>query len=76
MSDAASQILTEDDLLKITQFESRGHLERCLTEQRIPYFRGRGGIIWTTLHLVESAKLSNRPVQSAAASAPTSFDEF
>ena len=41
-------IVTEQDLMAATQFKQRGQLERALVAQRVRFFRGKGGCIWTT----------------------------
>lgn len=57
----------EPELLAATGYEHRGHLERWLRENRVPYFRGRRGALFTTTRLLESAKL---PQADGPASAP------
>jgi hypothetical protein len=41
-------IISEDELLKITGYKTRGRLALCLRHQSIPYFIGKQGQIWTT----------------------------
>lgn len=48
-------ILFIDDLKAITQLEKPGDIERTLVAQGIKIFRGRRGVIWTTLALVNAA---------------------
>lgn len=60
-------IIREPELLAATGYEHRGHLERWLRENRVPYFRGRAGVIFTTARLLDSAKL---PQADGPASAP------
>lgn len=47
-------LLEHDDLQRLTRYQRQSDIERCLTEQGIRYFYGRGGI-WTTLDLVNAA---------------------
>lgn len=49
-------VLTTEDLLQVTEYESVGALRRSLEEQHIQYFLGKGGKPWTTIGLIESAK--------------------
>lgn len=46
MSDA----LTFEDLQNITGYRQAGDVERCLRDQKIKYFWGKGGKPWTTMH--------------------------
>jgi hypothetical protein len=41
-------ILSEKDLMTVTGYKKRSLLERCLRSQKIKFFYGRGGQIWTT----------------------------
>lgn len=50
-------IITEDDLMAATEYTTRGRLESHLRDNHIPFFRGRDGRLWTTLGLIESARL-------------------
>ena len=52
-----ANIIREPELMAATGYEHRGHLERWLRENRVPYFRGRRGALFTTARLLESAKL-------------------
>lgn len=52
-----ANIIHEPELMAATGYERRGHLERWLRENRVPYFRGRAGVIFTTARLLDSAKL-------------------
>lgn len=52
-----ANIIREPELMAATGYEHRGHLERWLRENRVPYFRGRAGVIFTTARLLDSAKL-------------------
>lgn len=44
-----SPILYEEDLMRATGYQRRADLERHLQDARIPYQRGKGGRIWTTV---------------------------
>jgi len=48
-------ILRLPDLAEITGYTRAGDVERCLREQGIKVFRGKGGAPWTTLALVNAA---------------------
>lgn len=52
-----SSIIREPELLAATGYDHRGHLERWLRDNRVPYFRGRAGVIFTTARLLESVHL-------------------
>lgn len=41
-------ILPENELMAATGYTRRKDLMMCLIKQRIPYFLGKGGRIWTT----------------------------
>ena len=43
------------DLQQITGYERMADIERCLRDQGIRYFRGRHGVLWTTVGLIEAA---------------------
>ncbi len=43
------------DLQQLTGYERMADVERCLRDQGIRYFRGRHGVLWTTLGLIEAA---------------------
>lgn len=47
-------VLLTADLQAITQYTRISDVRRCLDEQGIRYFWGRGGI-WTTIDLVNAA---------------------
>ena len=49
-------ILTTSDLKAITAYERVGDIRRCLEKQGIRYFWCKDGV-WTTLGLIEAAKL-------------------
>ena len=61
-----ANIIREPELLAATGYEHRGHLERWLRENRVPYFRGRAGVIFTTARLLDSAKLPQAGAPDAA----------
>jgi hypothetical protein len=48
-------ILTCDDLLRATGYRHPGDLARSLTRQGIKFFYGKGGIVWTTVNLIDAA---------------------
>lgn len=48
------RILSFDDLQRITQYQRRSDVERCLRDQGIPLFYGRRGL-WTTVELINQA---------------------
>lgn len=50
----ASNVLTFDDLKRITGYARRADVERTLSEQGIRIFRGRTGP-WTTVELINQA---------------------
>ena len=41
-------IVTEEQLLQVTDYHQRGRLSRCLKTQGIRFFKGKDGRIWTT----------------------------
>lgn len=61
-----ANIIHEPELMAATGYEHRGHLERWLRENRVPYFRGRAGVIFTTARLLDSAKLPQAGAPDAA----------
>lgn len=61
-------IIGEPELMAATGYEHRGHLERWLRENRVPYFRGRAGVIFTTARLLDSAKLPQAGTDDTAQS--------
>jgi hypothetical protein len=48
------RILSFQDLQRITQYQRRSDVERCLRNQGIRWFYGRRGL-WTTVELVNQA---------------------
>lgn len=52
-----SQLVSEADLLDSTGYAHRGHLENWLRDNRIEYWRGKDGKLFTTVGLMEAAKL-------------------
>lgn len=44
-----------DDLRQVLGYERMADVERCLRDQGIRYFRGRNGVLWTTVGLIEAA---------------------
>jgi hypothetical protein len=50
----ASNVLTFEDLKRITGYARRADVERTLREQGVRLFRGRTGP-WTTLELINQA---------------------
>ena len=51
-----TQLLTEAELKEWTSYKHQGDLEKFLQEHRIPYFRGKGGKLLTTLGLIENSQ--------------------
>ena len=49
--------VSQDELAEQTGFKRQGDLERHLREEGIQFFRGKGNKIWTTIGLIEAAKL-------------------
>lgn len=47
-------VLTTDDLKKITSYERAGDVEQCLKKQGIRFFLGKNGP-WTTIDLINAA---------------------
>lgn len=43
-----SALIHEEELLQVTGFKNRAHLERCLRDQGVKLFHGKGGRIFTT----------------------------
>lgn len=54
-------ILYEEDLLKASGYTRRADLERHLKDSRIPYQRGKGGRIWTTVLATLQPQGHDRP---------------
>ena len=50
-----SALLTCEDLLRVTGYQHVGDLARSLSKQNIRFFYGKGGVIWTTVNLVDAA---------------------
>lgn len=48
-------LVSTSRLLEITGYKTVGDMERCLTEQGIRLFRGKGGMVWTTMELINQA---------------------
>lgn len=42
-------IISEKDLMTVTGYKKRSLLEKCLRKQKVRFFYGQGGQIWTTL---------------------------
>lgn len=61
-------VLLEEDLLAMTGYESVGWLERWLNEQRIKFFRGKDGRIFTTIALLERRVLDDTVRSSSVSS--------
>lgn len=65
-------ILLLPELQQILGYERQGDVERCLREQGIRYFRGKGGAPWTTIDLINMAgglKAANQPDEPYSAEA-------
>lgn len=65
----AGGVLTCADLLRATGYDRVGDLRRSLDAQRVRYFLGKGGAVWTTIDLLNaaggllpSARASNEPL--------------
>lgn len=48
-------LLTQEQLMEATGYKRVSDLERCLLRQRIRFFYGRDGRIWTTTEIVRDA---------------------
>lgn len=48
-------VLNCEDLLRLTGFQRVADMQRCLDEQGVRYFKGRGGELWTTVDLLNAA---------------------
>lgn len=68
-------VLLEEDLLAMTGYESVGWLERWLNEQRIKFFRGKDGRIFTTITLLERRVLDDT-VQSSTVDSGVAVGDF
>lgn len=53
-------LVSTADLLQASGFESVGALRRALEAQGVPFFLGRDGAPWTTIDLLNAAKLATR----------------
>lgn len=51
---AHSILITEQQLRAWLGYERRADLERVLVDNRVSYFRGRGGALCTTLSAIEA----------------------
>lgn len=45
-------IIRQEELMEATGYERRADLERCLRDQGITLFYGKGGKIWTTSEIL------------------------
>ncbi len=63
---AVSSIIQEPELMAATGYDHRGHLERWLKDNKVPYYRGRAGVIFTTCRLLESVHLPQSGGPAAA----------
>ncbi|MCU7917107.1 MAG: hypothetical protein KZQ95_01960 [Candidatus Thiodiazotropha sp. (ex Epidulcina cf. delphinae)] len=50
-----SKIVTFDDLKKILNYEDQRQIIACLTENKIPFRRGKRGRPWTTVDAINAA---------------------
>ena len=50
-----TNILTQDDLEEITDYRQTADIARCLREQGVRVFTGKGGKVWTTIQLINAA---------------------
>jgi hypothetical protein len=48
-------VVTFPQLCEITGYERSGDVERCLRAQGIRMFKGKGGVPWTTIDLINAA---------------------
>ena len=53
MSDG--QLVTSEDLKKVTGYTRIGDIERWLQQENIPFFRGKRGKIFTTIEKLNEA---------------------
>lgn len=49
------EIITGEQIKQAMDFTNIGDVERKLTQQKIRYFYGRKGVIWTTISLINAA---------------------
>lgn len=49
-------IVTEKDLMNANNCTRRADLERILRDEKIRFYRGIGGVIWTTTGNIERVK--------------------
>jgi len=54
MMSNTSEIISFDELQRITKYDRPGDVERCLKKQGIHVFFGRKGV-WTTVALINAA---------------------
>jgi hypothetical protein len=50
-----NNIVTYDDLKKILNYADQGQIIACLTENKIPYRKGKRGRPWTTIDAINSS---------------------
>lgn len=48
-------IVAEEQLLEVTGYKRPADLEKCLRDQGIKYFYGKGNRIWTTTEILAKA---------------------
>ena len=63
---ATSPIIDEGALKAATGYERRGDVERWLRDNKVPYYRGRKGALFTTARLLESVHLPQAGSPDAA----------
>lgn len=66
-------ILDETALRGVTGYTRRGDIQRWLTRNGIGYYRGRGGVLFTTARLLEAARLPQAGGPPAVTSATIEF---
>lgn len=47
--------LAPEDLERLTGYKRQGDLEKWLRQNGVPFFRGQGGRVWTTLEACNAA---------------------
>lgn len=62
-------LVTEEQLKVATGYERRGDLERALISQRVRFFYGKAGTIWTTESALDAALNINDSNETRATNA-------
>lgn len=63
-------VLNCEELLRLTGFQRVADMQRCLDEQGVRYFKGRGGELWTTVDLLNAAGGLSNGAKLPAANEP------